>query len=125
MLTILALVCLIAGSNPARAGDNNKLPIDGPWKLKATLGDQSEELPAMIKDGELRVAGSKFYWKNIRPAPNSRSRYTAMKVGPGILWGIREEPVEFYLDADGVLHHDDSKLAPMLRGLGVITLRRP
>jgi hypothetical protein len=125
MLTILALLCLIPGVNPAHAGDNNKLPIDGPWKLKATLGDQSEEVPVTIEDGEVRVAGAKVCWKNIRPVPNSRARYTAMRVSPGALWGTREDPVEFYLDADGVLHHDDAKLSPLLRSVRAVTLSRP
>jgi hypothetical protein len=125
LLTLLALLGLSAGVHPACAGEDNKLPIDGRWKLKATLDDLSVEFPVTIQNGELRVPDQKFYWKNLRLAPNSRSRYTATMVSPGILWGTREDPVEFYLDADGVLHHDDSKLSPLFRCVAVMTLRRP
>jgi hypothetical protein len=125
LTTFLALLCLSAAGNPARAGDTNKLPIDGDWILKFTLGDQSEEVSVTIRDGALRVPGVKGYWKNLRPVPNSRSRYSALLVRPGVLWGTREDPVEFYLDADGILHHDDARLSPLNRCVGIVTLRRP
>jgi hypothetical protein len=114
-----------AGKEAVRGDDSPILPIDGPWMFKATLGGQSEETAVTIKGGELRVPGVKTYWKNIRPAPNSPARYSAVRVAPGLLYGTREDPVEFYLDADGILHYDDAQLAPLLRSLGIITLRRP
>lgn len=107
-------------------GDDTKLlPIDGPWVIMGRVGEEFGQAAATIKDGELRVPGATVYWKNIRQVPNSPARYSAVRVGSGLLWGTREDPVEFYLDADGILHHDDAQLGPLLRCTGIITLRRP
>jgi hypothetical protein len=114
-----------AGKEAIAGHDTKLLPIDGPWMLKLTLGEQATEVAVTIKDAELRIPGEKIYWRNIRRLPNAPSRYAAVRVGPGILYGTREDPVEFYLDADGILHHDDAQLAPLLRSMGIITLRRP
>jgi hypothetical protein len=110
----------------AAGGDDSKLqPIDGPWILKVTLGEQSQEVAVTIKDGELRVSGVDTYWKNIRRVPSSPARYSAVRVTPGLLYGTQEDPVEFYLDADGILHHDDAHLPLLSRCMGTLTLRRP
>jgi hypothetical protein len=93
--------------------------------LKVRVGGQSEEVAVTITNGELRVPGVDASWKNIRRVPDSPARYSAVRITPGVLYGTREDPVEFCLDADGVLHHDDARLAPPLRSAGVITLRRP
>jgi hypothetical protein len=115
-----------AVSNEATgANDTKRLPIDGSWTLKGIVGGQCIELAAIIMNGELRAPGADAHWKNIRPVLGSPARYSAVRVSQGILWGIREDPVEFYLDADGILHHDDSQLAPLIRSIGIITLRRP
>jgi hypothetical protein len=125
LLTVLALLGLSASGPPARGDDPDKLPIDGRWLLKVTQGAQSEEVAVTIRDGELRIPGVDTWWKNLRPVANSHSRYSAVRVSPGLVWGTRQDPVEFYLDADGILHHDDTQLAPLLRCQGKITLRRP
>jgi hypothetical protein len=114
-----------AGKEAAGKNRIKPLPINGRWMIKVTLGEHSTEVEVTIRGGELKIPGVDTYWKNIAQVPKSPARYSAVRVGPGILWGTREDPVEFYLDADGILHHDDTQLAPLLRSLGIITLRRP
>jgi hypothetical protein len=133
LITLSALSASLATGRPVAAadkqtvaaGDTQRLPIDGSWVLKVILDGQSDESVVSIKGGELRIFGVKAYWKNIRRVPGSTARYSAVRVLPGLLWGTREDPVEFYLDADGILHHDDTQLAPASRSTGSITLRRP
>lgn len=108
-----------------RLDDANSLPIDGRWILIGRKGEQHVEAAVTIQNGVLRSPAASLYWKNIRRVPNAPSRYFAVRVSPGILWGTREDPVEFYLDADGILHQDDTQLPAMFRSVGIITLRRP
>jgi hypothetical protein len=107
-----------------RLDDVIHLPIDGRWIIKATQGEQSIEAEATIENGKL-TTGSSLYWKNIHRVPNAPSRYSAVRVSRGIIWDTREDPVEFYLDADGILHQDDTQLPSLLRSVGTFTLRRP
>jgi hypothetical protein len=100
-------------------------PIEGSWIFKGTIPGFTEEFAVTIRGGELRLPGVQTWWKNIRPVPNSVTRYSAVKVSEGFFWGMREDPVEFYFDADGILHHDDADVLPLFRCRGIITLRRP
>jgi hypothetical protein len=125
LIAIPATDLPVAAADKEAGGDTKPLPIDGPWVLKVTLNGESAEVAVRIKGGELRIPGVTTSWKNIQRVRDSAARYSAVRVAPGIIWGTREDPVEFYLDADGILHHDDTQLAALLRCRGIITLRRP
>jgi hypothetical protein len=95
-------------------------PLDGNWTAKTVIDDRSVEVPVTIFEGTFSVFGHTF--KDIKRL--SSSRYSAVRVSPGTVYGTNEFDVEFYLDSNGTLHHDDAKIATWYRLLAEVTLSR-
>lgn len=95
-----------------------ELHIDGEWNFVAMSNgvkvDWASDRKASISSGVLSIADDKVYWKNIRALPNGR--YAAVRVSPGV-FSPYEHDVEFSVDIDGTLRHDDSQQPALHRSI--------